>query len=299
MYARVCSTVLVVAAGALVVAPASASAAPGAIPLAFLRNQGQYCSLICPYVVQGAVTVPLGVLQVPTVFLSASSLPRAIGAAAAAVTGPADVAAEGIILNDVDHVVPKAFNNLEVAVVQLSDVGSAIVTPGRLPAAIGTARREILDALSQPLPPPDPTQTGATTLPQVVAVETIKVSAAVAFEAGELVLLGVVQTADAGAQELARTGNPSAAVTAAVGEADTVVRVAANIVTDSVNTATKNIGAALHTKARSTSSRTANPTKLKASVRTLRNTLGNLGKSLQHKKSGSSATSSPRTSHGG
>ncbi|MCV7214999.1 hypothetical protein H7J51_06845 [Mycobacterium crocinum] len=37
------------------------TAAPiGAIPLAFLRNQLTFCSLICPFIVQGAVTIPIG-----------------------------------------------------------------------------------------------------------------------------------------------------------------------------------------------------------------------------------------------
>lgn len=270
MYARVHSAVLSTVAaasiGAVAIAPVTPpaqlvaprvvgeqvrlAAAPafGAIPIAFLQNQATYCSLICPFLVQGAVTVPLGVVQAPVAFLNSlganGSLTRAIGAAAAAVTGPANTAAEGIILNDVFHVVPKAFNNLEVTVVQLSDVGAALLTPGQLPAAIDTARQTILTALHQPLPPPDPTQTGAHTLPQVVAVEAIKVSAAVAFQAGELVLLGVVQTANAGAQALAETGNPVAAVEAAANQAADVVHVASTIVKDSVDTAVTNIRAA-------------------------------------------------------
>jgi hypothetical protein len=266
VHSAVLSTVTAASIGAVVVAPVAppaqvvaprvvgeqvrlaAAPALGAIPIAFLQNQATYCSLICPFVIQGAVTVPLGVVQSPVAFLNSlgtnGSLARAIGAAAAAVTGPANAAAEGIILNDVFHVVPKAFNNLEVTVVQLSDVGAAVLTPGQLPAAIDTARQTILTALQQPLPPPDPTQTGAHSLPQVVAVEAIRVSAAIAFQAGELLLLGVVQTANAGAQELAQTGNPIAAVEAAAGQAADVVDVASTIVKNSVDTAVTNIRAA-------------------------------------------------------
>jgi len=270
VYARahsaVLSTVTAASIGAAVVAPVAppaqlvsprvvseqvrlAAAPPlGAIPVAFLQNQATYCSLICPFVVRGAVTVPLGVVQAPVAFLNSlgtnGSLTRAIGAAAAAVTGPADTAAEGIILNDVFRVVPKAFNNLEVTVVQVSDVGVALLTPGRLPGAIDTARQTILTALHQPLPPPDPTQTGAHTLPQVVAVEAIKVSAAVAFQAGELLLLGVVQAANAGAQELAQTVNLVAAVEAAASQAADVVNVASSIVKASVATAATNMRSA-------------------------------------------------------
>lgn len=274
MYVRIQSTVLttVAAAGvaALVAAPVAPppelpapplvnaqvrlTAAPplGAIPLAFLRNQAQYCSVICPFVVQGAITVPLAAALTPVTFLDAlgttGSLARAIGTSAASVTGAANDAAQGIIINDVDRVVPKAFNNLEVAVVQLLRVGSAVLTPADFPEAVSTARETILAALNQPLPGPGvpvPTETGAVTLPEVVAVEAIKVSAAVAFQAGELLLLGVVQTVDAGAQELARSGDPVAAVAAAARQAIDVVNVASGIVTDSLDTAVTNIDAAL------------------------------------------------------
>jgi hypothetical protein len=78
----------------------------------------------------------------------------------------------------------------------------------------------------------------------VVAVEAIKVSAAVAFQAGELLLLGVVQAANAGAQELAQTGNPVAAVEAAATQAADVVNVASTIVKASVATAATNIRSA-------------------------------------------------------
>ncbi|OKH69989.1 hypothetical protein EB74_28760 [Mycobacterium sp. SWH-M5] len=230
----------------------TASPALGALPLAFLRNQAQYCSVICPFIVQGLVTVPVGAALSPVAFLDSlgttGSLTRAIGAAAASVTGPANAAAEGIILNDVDRVVPKAFNNLEIAVVQLLRVGAALADPATLPDAIDTARQTILDGLNQPLPGPGvpvPTETGARTLPEVVAVEAIKVAAAVAFQAGELVLLGVVQTADAAAQELARSGDPVRALSGAVEQAGDVLQTASKIVTDSVQTAATNIHNAL------------------------------------------------------
>lgn len=289
MYARVQSTVLttVATAGVAALAAAPVIAAPqlpappvistrvaltaspglGALPLAFLRNQAQYCSVICPFVVQGVVTVPLAAATAPAAALNAllrtGNPVQALGAAAASVTGPADAAAEGIILNDVDRVVPKAFNNLEVAVVQLLRVGSAVLAPAELPGAVNTARETILAGLGQQLPGPGvpvPTETGARTLPEVVAVEAIKVSAAVAFQAGELVLLGVVQTADAGARELAHSGDPVAAAGAAVTEAARVVHVASNIVTDSVHQAATDIRSATKTS----QSEVKTPTRVKA-----------------------------------
>jgi hypothetical protein len=195
----------------------------GAIPLAFIENQFQYCSVICPYVVQGAVTVPIATVLTPVTFFGSlqttGSLLQSIGAAAASVTGAANAAATPIIENDVYRVVPKAFNNLEVAVVELFNVGSAVFQPGEFLQAVNTARERILAALNQPLPPPAPTETGAETLPQVVAVEAIRVFAAVAFQAGELLLLGIVQTPDAVAQELAQSGDPVAALAAGAAQA--------------------------------------------------------------------------------
>lgn len=228
---------------------AADAAPPGAIPLAFLRNQFQYCELICPYALQGAVEVPVTVARTPVVFLNAlgttGEVPRAFGAAAASVTGRLSAAVTPIIENDVYRVVPKAFNNLEVSVVELANVASAVLEPARFLPAVHTARVNILAALNQPLPPPAPTETGARGLPQVLAVEAIKVTAAVAFQAGELLLLGVVQSADAAAQELARSGDPVAAVTAGVSQAAETIDVAGGVVRDAVDTAVTNIRGSL------------------------------------------------------
>jgi len=231
----------------MVVSDVELTASPplGAIPLGILRNQAEYCSVICPHIVELVRTVPVATLKTPATFLgsltSTRSPLRAIGATAASVTGPANTAVTGIITNDVYRVVPKAFNNLEVAVVELFNIGGAVLQPGEFVQTVTTAREHILAALNQPLPPPVPTETGATTLPQVLAVETIRVSAAVAFQAGEILLLGVVQTADAAAQELAASGDPAAALTAGATQARASVATATGIVTDAVDTAVTNI----------------------------------------------------------
>jgi hypothetical protein len=252
------TAIAAVGIGALVVAPTApptevhdvrlaATTAPpvGAIPLAFIDNQFQYCSVICPYVVQGAVTVPIAAVLTPVTFLGSlqttGSLLQSIGAAAASVTGAANAAATPIIENDVYRVVPKAFNNLEVAVVELFNVGSAVLQPGEFLQAVNTARERILAALNQPLPPPAPTETGAETLPQVLAVEAIRVFSAVAFQAGELLLLGIVQTADAVAQELSQSGDPVAALAAGAAQATDTIATAGGIVTGAVDTAVTNI----------------------------------------------------------
>jgi hypothetical protein len=236
----------------------TATAPPlGAIPLAFIHNQFQYCSVICPHVVEGVITVPIGAALSPVVFFdtlqTTGSLLRSIGAAATSVTAPARTAGEGIIWNDVNRVVPKAFNNLEVAVVELVNVGAAALRPGEFRQAVTTARVNIVAALNQPLPPPVPTETGAETLPQIVAVEAIKVGSALAFEAGELLLLGVVQVADAAAQELAQTGDVGAVISTGAAQANDVIATASDRVVRAVDTAVTNIGNALEDPFPSTS----------------------------------------------
>ena len=162
-------------------------------------------------------------------------------------TGPANDAAEGIILTDVFRVVPKARNNLNVAVVQGLNVAAAVLQPAELPQAVQTARTKILAALEQPLPVREnpPTETEARGFVQVAAVESLNVAWAVAFQAGELVLLGVVQTPNAAAQELAQSGDVGAAVTAGAAKATDVVREAGGLVVDAVETAVTNIGDSL------------------------------------------------------
>lgn len=232
----------------------------GALPLAFVRNQFQYCAVICPHTVQGAVEVPVALTQAPGLFAEAltttGSVPRAVGVAAASVTGPANAAATAIIENDVYRVVPKAFNNLQVAVVELANLTAAVLRPGQFLSAFSTARANILAGLNQPLPPPTPTETRARTLPQVLAVEAIKVFTAVVFQAGELVLLGVVQSADAAARELAGSGDPVAALTAGGSRAVETIGVAGGVVRDAVDTAVTNIGDSLVESFPSSASRT-------------------------------------------
>jgi hypothetical protein len=222
----------------------AAAPALGAIPLAFVRNQFQYCSLICPYAVQGAITVPVGAVQAPATFLgtfgTTGSLFKAFGAAAASMTGPANAAVTPLINNDVFLVVPKAFHALDVAVVEAFNIGGAVLTAGQFVDAIQNGRTNILAALDQPVGTPT-TPTGATNILQVVSVEVINVVTAVAFQAGELLLAGVVQVADAAAQELARSGNPVSALNAGAAQATQTLATAGGIVRDAVDTAVTNI----------------------------------------------------------
>jgi hypothetical protein len=222
----------------------TAAPALGAIPLAFIRNQFQYCSLICTFAVQGAITVPTGAVAAPAAFLgsltSTGNVFKAIGSAAASVTGPADAAVTPLINNDVFLVVPKAFHALDVAVVEAFNVGGAVFTPSEFLQAVQNGRSNILDALNQPVGQPT-TPTGATNMLQVVSVEAINVTTAVAFQAGELLLAGVVQITNAAAQELAQSGDPGAALAAGAARAGEVVSAASAPVVSAVNTAVTNI----------------------------------------------------------
>jgi hypothetical protein len=222
----------------------TAAPAIGAIPLAFIRNQFQYCSLICPFALQGAITVPLAAVQTPATFLGSlgatGNIFRAVGAAAASVTGPANAAVTPLIDNDVFLVVPKAFHALDVAVVEAFNVGAAVLTPGEFLQAVQTGRANILNALNQPVGTPT-TPTGARNIIQVVSVEALNVTTAVAFQAGELLLAGVVQVADAAAQELAQSGDPAAALAAGATRAGQVISEASAPVASAVNNAVTNI----------------------------------------------------------
>ncbi len=228
------------------VAPAVQSAAPalGAIPLAFIRNQFQYCSLICPFAVEAAITVPAATALAPVTFVGSlvttGSPLKAIGGALASITGPANAAATPLFNNDIFLVVPKAFHALDVAIVEAFNVGAAVFTPSELLQTVQNGRTNILGALDQAVGPPT-TPTGARNILQVASVETVNVVTAVAFQAGELLLLGVVQAADAAAQELARSGDPVAALAAGGAQAGKVIDDAAGIVTSAVDTAVTNI----------------------------------------------------------
>lgn len=224
-------------------AVAAAAPAPGGLPARFLRNQVQYCGVICPFVVQGATTVPVAIGTAPLTFADAllsESPTQAAGAAVASITAPARAATDPIINNDLSLVLPKAQNALEVSAVELVNVGVATGDPRTLVQAIGSARTNIAAALDQPVGAPVG-PTGAVNLPQVVAVEAINVGSAVAFQATESGLRDAVDTADDSAQTLARTGNVAAAAT--VGARDTVkaVSAAGRTVTDSVTTAASHI----------------------------------------------------------
>jgi len=218
----------------------------GGLLTSFLGNQLIYCSIICPDVVKLAVTVPVGAVEAPLAFATglASGNPlKAVGAAVASVTNPLEAAFDPIITNDLNLVLPRAQNALEVGVVGLLNIAAA--GPAGLLPAIQTAQRNTFDALNDTIPPSQ-TAPQPRGLIQVVAVEAINVASSVLFQAFEEGLLGIVQTANAAATTLARTGDPIAAFIAGEKAAFASFGKTIGYIVAATTTAADNIVAALH-----------------------------------------------------
>jgi hypothetical protein len=227
---------------------AAATVPPGGLITSFLGNQLIYCSLICPLLVQTAVTPVVTTLQTPGTFLTAlqsGNLLKAIGVTAASVTGPTNVAAQQAILVDGSIPAKRALNAFEVGVVGLLNVVPAAA--GGLPgiaAALQTARQDTFTALNLPVvanPTPTVMPRGVV---QVVVVSALNVVGAVIFPGFNHILSGAFQVPDAVAQELAASGDPVRAVAAGVNAATAAVTAAGAVIADSVVTAVSDIRAA-------------------------------------------------------
>jgi hypothetical protein len=189
----------------------AAAAGPplGALIEQFLGNQAQNCSLICPFIVDGVVRVPVAFAVIPFTFArqlrDGEPLLRAIALTDATVSQAAEDAVNGIIDTDLLLVLPRAQNALEVAVVGLFEVGrTALTRPGRVVDAILTARSDIFDALGSPpgtMPPP-PVHHRI----EALAVRAIEIGSALTFQAPERALQGVAQAANAFFTTLGATG---------------------------------------------------------------------------------------------
>ena len=220
---------------------AAASVPPGGLITSFLHNQTVYCSIICPLLAQTGVTAVSTALRAPETFLaalSAGDVLKAIGAAAASVTGPTEAAAQKAI--DADAAIPaqRALTAFEVGVVGLLNVLPAVQDglPG-IATALQKARQDTFDALNLPfVPNPTPTVQPHGVF-QVAVVGGINVVAAVIFPAFNDVLAGIFEVPDAMAQELAKTGNPVRALAAGIRTAAGVVAAAGKVITQAVVTA--------------------------------------------------------------
>lgn len=257
---------------------AATSVPPGGLVTSFLHNQTVYCSIICPLLAQTGVTAVSTALRAPGTFLaalSAGDVLKAIGAAAASVTGPTEAAAQKAI--DADAAIPaqRALNAFEVGVVGLLNVLPAVRNglPG-VATALQKARHDTFDALNLPFVE-NPTPTVAPRgVFQVAAVGAINVVGAVIFPAFNAVLAGVFEVPDAVAQELAKTGNPVRALAAGIKAAAGVVAAAGKVVARAVGTAVHDVRDAAGARTASTSrvapktTTTKFPTRVRASAAT-------------------------------
>lgn len=231
------------------VALSSVTVPPGGLITSFVGNQFRYCAIICPLVFQTVVTAAVTTSQTPVTFLASlqsGDLLRAIGAAAASVTGPTNAAAQAAILADGTRVAPRALNAFQVGVVGLLDVipAAADGLPG-IVRALHTAREDTFTALNAPIVPnPSPTATPEGVL-QVAVVAAINVGAAIIFPAFNHILSAVFDAPDAVARELAATGDLVRAVAAGFTTVARHLIAAGTVVAESVVTAVHNIGAAV------------------------------------------------------
>lgn len=218
----------------------AATVPPGGLITSFVKNQGIYCSLICPLLAQTVTTGVSTTLQEPGVFLAA--LPangplKALGIAAASMTGPTAAAMDKAI--DVDAAIPakRALNALEVGVVGLLNIPPAIPAgPGAVLNAFQQFRQQTYDALNAPVVRnPEPTVMPRGVF-QVAVIGAINVVAAVIFPGFNFFLAGAFHVPDAVAQELAKSGNPLRAAMAGVQTAVGVVTNAANVVANAIVT---------------------------------------------------------------
>jgi hypothetical protein len=199
---------------------------PGALIEQFLVNQVENCSLICPYIIQGLVQVPLNFAALPLTLVrllaSGEPLLQAVALSDATVSGPLNDAVTGIITNDLTQVLPRAQYALEVAVVGLIRIGTtAVLQPGDLLQAINSARTDLFEALRQPpgTRPPPPVHNAV----EAATVWVIEVASALLFQAPERLLLGVTQAADALFTTVGTTGDIGAALAAVAASVSTTI----------------------------------------------------------------------------
>ncbi|KAB7760274.1 hypothetical protein MMUC44124_08425 [Mycolicibacterium mucogenicum DSM 44124] len=218
----------------------TATVPPGGLITSFVKNQGIYCSIICPLLAQTVTTGVTTTLQEPAVFLAA--LPangplKALGIAAASMTGPTAAAMDKAI--DADAAIPakRALNAFEVGVVGLLNIPPAIPAgPGAVLNAFQQFRQQTYDALNAPVVRnPEPTVMPRGVF-QVAVIGVINVVAAVIFPGFNFFLAGAFHVPDAVAQELAKSGNPLRAAMAGVQTAVGVVTNAGNVVANTIVT---------------------------------------------------------------
>jgi hypothetical protein len=226
----------------------AATVPPGGLITSFVKNQGIYCSIICPLLAQTVTTGITTTLLEPGVFLAA--LPangplKALGIAGASMTGPTAAAMDRAI--DADAAIPakRALNAFEVAVVGLLNIPPAITGgPEAVLNAFQQFRQQTFDALNAPVVRnPEPTVQPRGVF-QVAVIGVINVVAAVIFPAFNDFLAGAFHVPDAVAQELAKSGNPVRAAMAGVQTAVGVVTAAGTVIANAIVTEANKVRAA-------------------------------------------------------
>lgn len=285
----------------------------GGLLTSFLGNQVIYCSLICPLLVETAVTPAVQTLQAPGTFLAAlqsGNVLKALGAAAASITGPTNAAAEQAILVDSEIPAQRALNAFETGVLGLLNVVTAAPSgPAGILAAIQAARQQTFDALNAPIMPNPPPTVMPHGVLQVAVISGINVVGAVIFPGFNDFLSAAFETPNAAAQTLATTGNPLAAGAAAVSALGARVVAAATVIANSVVTAINNIRTAgplaltatqpqVHKAATATTSTVAPMTKANTNAATS-NPLSKIASSLRQTAHSDTKKASPPLHHTG
>jgi hypothetical protein len=225
---------------------AATTVPPGGLITSFLGNQVIYCSLICGPLLQTGVTPVVTSLGAPVVFVDAlqsGNVLKALGAAAASVTGPTN--AIGTIATNRDGmlVAPRALNAFETGVVGILNIAPAAAAggvPGIL-TAIQDARQNTFDALNATIQKNPPSTANPQGVVEVAAVGALNVGGSIIFDGLNDIILGGLGAPDAAAQTLAATGDPVRAVAAGAAVTAGSVNAAITVVTKATTKAINDV----------------------------------------------------------
>jgi hypothetical protein len=220
---------------------------PGGLITSFLGNQVIYCSLICGPLLETGVTPIVTSLGAPGVFVNAlqsGNVLKALGAAAASVTGPTN--AIGTIATNRDGmlVAPRALNAFETGVVGIENIVPAALADG-LPGiltAVQDARQNTFDALNAKIQTNPPSTANPQGVVEVATVGALNVGGSIIFDGlNDVILGGVLGAPNSAAQTLAATGNPVQAVAAGAATAAAGVNAAVTVVTKATTKAINDV----------------------------------------------------------
>jgi hypothetical protein len=219
--------------------PLTSAAPPLGAPIEqFVLNQLEDCSLICPFILQGVVQVPVlfAILPLTLVVELQQGVPfvQAALLSDATVSGALNDAVTHIIDNDLNLVLPRAQNALEVAVVGLIDLAiNTVANPASFLQAFNDFRATALNGLRQPpgtMPPPKVHNEF-----EAAVVKAIDITSALTFQAPERLLLGLTQAGDAFFRTLGTTGDLNATVQAVGASVSTTLTDSLNFITRAFN----------------------------------------------------------------